>query len=175
MLFPLRHVDDDIVLEVLGDVLTGTKGRVGLEGDTVSMGVVAELVVVHAEVDLDLVDDGLDAGLVDDLASAADVEVADTDVANLALLDHLLHDAVGGHEVAREIGLLDGMATSAANGGDHGALCVEESDGPVHEVQVEVVCAEVLEGSVQGLRRVEQRGRCQQDSLDCNWQRFFLW
>ncbi|KAI3477728.1 hypothetical protein L1887_60501 [Cichorium endivia] len=147
----LGDVDDDGVLEVLCGVLVGAEGRVGLEGDAVSVRIVAQLVVVHAEVDLDLVDDGLDLGGLGGLADAADVEVGDADVANLALLDHLLHDAVGGHEVARELGVLDGVSASGADGADHGAVCVHEGDGPVHEVEVEVVCAEVLERVVERL------------------------
>ncbi len=123
-----------------------------------SLSVVKKLLVVNAEVDFDLVDDGLDGGLVDDLASAADVEVADTNVADLALLDHFLHDAVGGHEVTREVDLFNGVTASAANRADLGAVGVEESDGPVHEVQVEVVCAEILQSVIEGLLRQEHGG-----------------
>lgn len=151
---PLRNIQDDGMVEILGCVLVRAEWRVGLKGNAVSMGIVAKLLVVNTKVDLDLVDKGLEIGCFKKLADTTDVEVANTNAANLALLDHFFHETVCGHKVTRETSLFDGVTTGAANGRNHGTVGVEESNGPVHEVQVEIVRVEIFQGIVQGLFNV---------------------
>lgn len=52
--------------------------------------------------ELDLVGDGLDASLLENLATAVNVQVRDTNRLDEALVDELLHLAPGGDDVVRE-------------------------------------------------------------------------
>ena len=90
--------------------------------------------------------------------AGTEVEVADTDVAHLALLDHLLEVLPGGNEVGREDVILDWLAVLRLERGELRALWVGKGDGPVHEVEVQVVCTEVSQRSIETLDSREERG-----------------
>lgn len=105
---------------------------------------------------MSLTGNGLDLGILEQLLDPVDVEVGDTNVLNEALLDELLHLAPGGEDVVGKLAVGDlatvlvelGLLRRPAFG--LGGALGDEGDRPVHEVKVEVLEAEVLEGLLAG-------------------------
>lgn len=107
--------------------------------DVLALQILDELGRGVAGVQLDLVDGGGDlCGLsVEQLLHVGDVEVGDADVLDLARAEQLLHLAPCVDEVPVGVVLLQVLWVGGA--------------GPVHEVQVKVVCLQVLEGLAEAL------------------------
>lgn len=145
------HVGADLLARV-GDLVLGAQGRVRLGQDAVLQAELDEVVVGEEGVDLDLVDGGLDLGEGEELLQAFDGPVGDTDSLDLARLVELLDDAPRGLWVLGELLVDDVLAISA----DLGLVVVSPlgSDGPVDEVQVDVVETELAQGLVEGMSDV---------------------
>lgn len=115
------------------------EGRVGRGVDVLALEVLDELGRGVAGVQLDLVDGGGDlCGLGgEELLHVGDVEVGHADVLDLARVEQLLQLAPRVDEVPVRVVLLEVLRVRGA--------------GPVHEVQVEVVGLQVLEGLAEAL------------------------
>lgn len=126
-----------------GDLVLGTKGRVGSREDVVLKAELDELLVGQEGVNLDLVNGGLDLSKGHQLLEAVDGPVGDTNGTGLAASINLLHGAPCGLGVLSEVLLDDVLAIST----DLGlvVLVLLSGDGPVDEEEVNVVKAEVLE------------------------------
>lgn len=149
----LGDLGDGGVVDEEGEVeAVVAKGRVGGDVDVLLLAEGDELVVLQqARVALDLVGGGDDAGGLDDGLDVLDGEVGDADVAGLGLGegDHGLPGVDEGHAgVEGDLVLLGGVL--GEEGGADLAL-QGEGDGPVDEVQVEVVELQLGEGVVEGL------------------------
>ena len=103
-----------------------------------------EPVLLQVRVEFDLVGRGRDGRGGDEALHLREGEVGNPDGAGLALLLHGLHGFVGVDIVGHA-----GLDVAVLVPGHHGASTLE-GGGPVHEVEVEVVCAEVFEGGVDG-------------------------
>lgn len=142
--------------------LAGTGGaerRVGLGEDVLLLEPANELGLGEGEGELDLVDDGLDAARLEELLGSTNGEVGDTNVFDEALVDELLEigpdlgEVLGGlevEEVLASLGVLLGVA-GELTGGD---VLGNKGDVPVHQVEVEVLDAELVEGVLNGLADV---------------------
>lgn len=112
--------------------------------DTLASEPFAGLILLQIGMHLDLMCRGHDLGLLDQPLSLLAREVRDANRLGFPLLVHLFHRFPRVHVVGIAV---DGLSLVVF--GDHGVASAE-SDGPVHEVEVHVVHAEVLEGSIEG-------------------------
>lgn len=126
---------DDGVLELRST--SGSEGRVRLEEYAVRLGPREEFGLSAPQVELDLVDGRLDPRVLHQLLRASDREVGDSNLPDLARVDEGLHRTPSGEVVESESNVEVGLAV--------GRLALCESDGPVHEVEVEVGDSEVLQ------------------------------
>ena len=97
----LGNVEDDRVVAE-GLAVSAAEGRVALGEDVLLLEPGNELGLGALDRELDLVGDGADARVLEELAAAVDVEVRDTNRLDEALVDELLHLAPGGEDVVRE-------------------------------------------------------------------------
>lgn len=137
----------------------GTKRRVSLGQDVLALEPLDKLGLGEGEGKLDLVNDGLDAARLEKLLGTTNGEVGDTNVLDETLVNKLLHllpdlgEVLGGlevKEVLASLGVLLGVAGELTSGDILG----NESNVPVHEVKVEVLDAELVEGVLNGLTNV---------------------
>lgn len=145
-------VGDGLDLRVVYDLgLAGevvAEGRVGGDVDVVLCAVGDEVVLGEEGVCLDLVDGGGDAGGLDDGVEVLDGKVGDTDRLDLALF---LEGEEGLVRVDdRDAAVEGGVLAAVGGGGEVGEVGALECDGPVDEVEVEVVEAELGERVVEG-------------------------
>lgn len=130
------------VLELELDEAERAEGRVGGDGDALLLGVVDQRLLGEVGVVLDLEGGRADAGVAEQVHQQLGAEVADADAASQLLVDQRLHGGPG---------LLDGglaeldlaLGVLPAGRVAHTGVDVLESDGEVHNVQVEVVDAQV--------------------------------
>lgn len=112
--------------------------------DTLAPEPFAGVELLQVRMHLDLMRGGHDIGFLDESFCFLAREIRDADRLGFSLLIHPFHRFPRVHVVRVPV---DGL--SVAIFGDHGAPSTE-SDRPVHEVEVYVVCAEVLEGGIEG-------------------------
>lgn len=130
------------VLELELDEAERAEGRVGGDGDALLRSVVDQRLLGEVGVMLDLESGRADAGVTEQVHQQLGAEVADTDAAGQLLVDQRLHGVPG---------LLDGglaeldlaLGVLPAGRVAHTRVDVLESDGEVHNVQIEVVDAQV--------------------------------
>lgn len=104
----LGDVLDDGVLGVLFHILAATERTVGLNLDLVGLAIVQQLIVGDSVVDLDLVSSGQDLGRGEELLYSSNIEVTDSDISDLSLLDHLLEVPPRLHDIRGEDMVLNG-------------------------------------------------------------------
>jgi len=146
---------DGLVLSQVGTVGSAQR-RVGAGKDVVFLQVCNELGLRALDGEFDLVGNGLDPDTaVQELVGSVNVEVGDTNGLGQALVNELLHllprrgDIVGELNVELVLAVL--AFDSVVKGWDNTLGGVNlEVDVPVHEVQVEVLQAEVLQGVLDG-------------------------
>lgn len=112
--------------------------------DTLASEPFAGLELLQVGMHLDLMRRGHNFALLDQSLRLLAREVGDANRLGLSLLIHLLHRFPRVHVVRVSI---DGLPLVVF--GDHGVASTE-SDGPVHEVEIHVVGAEILEGGIEG-------------------------
>lgn len=142
---------DLLVIQDTGHaVLVVAERRVSLDKDVLLLQVSSELGLLEVRVGLDLVDSGDDLAVGEEALKALLGEVRNTDGADLALLDKSLHRLPG----ILELGLLVESNAAGVRVLDPEALADIgaglEGNGPVDEVQVEVVSLQLLQGLVAG-------------------------
>lgn len=130
-----------------GNLVLRAQRGVGL-GDNVVFETELDKVLVGEErVNLNLVDGGLDLGKGQKLLEAGDSPVGDTDCANFAAGDEVLHGSPRRLGVLGEVLVDDILSVRANLGVVVGVLF--SSDGPVNEEEVNVISAKVVEGVLQ--------------------------
>ena len=145
----LANLDDGGVVDQLAHALTGavdfvlvSKGGVLLHVDTFRFVEGGEGGLLEPGVEFDLVRGGDDGRVLEEALEFRPAEVGDSDCFRLAALEGLLH-GFPRVDVVRVAGLeLVGFL-------GHEGVAAGEGGGPVHEVEVEVVCAEVFERGVE--------------------------
>lgn len=101
-------LDDGVVAESL--TVSAAERRVSLGEDVLLLEPVDKLELGALDRELDLVGDGLDADVLQELLGAVDVEVGDTDRLDETLVDELLHLTPGGENVVGELDVKETLA-----------------------------------------------------------------
>lgn len=103
------------LLVVAESLAVGTaERRVALGKDVLLVEPVNKLELGALDRELDLVGDGLDASLLQEVLGAVDVEVGDTNRLDEALVDELLHRTPGGENVVRERDVEEALAVGSS-------------------------------------------------------------
>lgn len=104
----------DLLVVAESLAVSAAERRVALRKNVLLLEPVNKLELGALDRELDLVGNGLDAGLLQELLGAVDVEVGNTDRLDEALVDELLHLTPGGEDVVRERDVEETLAVGSS-------------------------------------------------------------